>query len=118
MTSVIEELKAEYEPVNGFYGKAYVVSINDDRVLVSYKNPLVAVNKDGGNLVLSVEPRELTPTALRHVREFLKQNGYENQKLVNSEIKKLHDDSKCEVNKDDARFTDAKEAFNASDYAK
>lgn len=67
----IYELKPVYDARKSFYNKAIVV-INDNRKkLLSYQT-LVAVIEDGKAKINGT----YSQTTLRHIKEFLKQNGF------------------------------------------
>ena len=65
------ELEAIYDARQSFYGKAIVSSNNGVMSLWSY-GKLVATIYDGQAKVYSTH----SATTLRHIKEFLRQNGY------------------------------------------
>ena len=65
------ELKAIYDSRQSFYGKAIVTSNNGVVSLLSY-GTLVATIYDGHVKVYGTH----SATTLRHIKEFLRQNGY------------------------------------------
>lgn len=65
------ELKAIYDARQSFYGKAIVTSNNGVISLWSY-GTLVATIYDGQAKVYGTH----SATTLRHIKEFLRQNGY------------------------------------------
>lgn len=67
------ELQPEYDRRKSFYGKARVeVKDNGDKLLWSY-NTMVCKISQGGAFVFGT----YSATTLRHIKEFLKQNGFE-----------------------------------------
>lgn len=66
------ELMARYDARQSFYGKALVIELkNGDQALKSY-NTIVAVIKNGNAFVRGI----YSQTTTRHIKEFLKQNGF------------------------------------------
>lgn len=65
------KLKPEYDSRKSFYGKARTYEENGKTVLVSY-NTEVAYIQDGKAVVKGT----YSDTTLRHIKEFLKQNGF------------------------------------------
>lgn len=65
------ELNSQYDSRKSFYGKAQVVYEGNSKVLYSY-NTKVAEIKDGKPIVYGT----YSTTTLRHIKEFLKQEGY------------------------------------------
>lgn len=63
-------LEPQYSTRKSFYGKAYV---NDDNTLVSYGTPIMKIVD--GKIQMLCRPEHLTQTTLRHIREFMQQNG-------------------------------------------
>ena len=68
------ELLPEFSPVLSFYRKAIVRADQDMLILESYKVPVVILLPSGD--VLLTDSWDHSATTLRHVREFLKQNGH------------------------------------------
>jgi len=66
------ELEARYDSRQSFYGKARVTTTGNGSYLTSY-NTVVAEIKDGEVEVFGT----YSPTTLRHIKEYLKQNGFE-----------------------------------------
>ena len=66
------ELQAIYDSRKSFYKKAHVVTNDNTLTLISY-NTKVAQIKDGKAVVFGT----YSPTTLRHIKEFLYQNGFE-----------------------------------------
>ena len=71
MTNRTVELSPQYDSRKSFYGKATVVITDTETTLISYTT-VVAVIKDNKVVVLGTH----SPTTLRHIKEFLKQNGF------------------------------------------
>lgn len=76
----VVNLDTRYDNANSFYGKAKV-DIRDDgsQILYSYNTPVCVITKDGEVKLLRKGYLGWfsSPTTLRHVKEFLKQNGKE-----------------------------------------
>ena len=68
------ELLPEFSPVRSFYKKAVVRADEGMTVLESYTVPVVILLASGD--VLLTDSWDHSATTLRHVREFLKQNGH------------------------------------------
>lgn len=69
------DMSPQYDSRKSFYGKAHVVDDEDGTLtLYSYNTPVCEI-KDGKVKLLSMW--DSSQTTLRHVKEFLKQNGYE-----------------------------------------
>ena len=71
MTSRTVELFPQHDSRKSFYKKATVVITDTEMTLISYTTA-VAVIKDNKALVYGT----YSPTTLRHIKEFLKQNGF------------------------------------------
>lgn len=71
--SPVYDLGTQYDSRQSFYGKARVDSNGDTQVLYSYDTPVVKI--EGGRVYL-LPMWDSSPTTLRHVKEFLKQNGF------------------------------------------
>lgn len=67
----IYELMARYDARQSFYGKAKVIELSNKTALKSY-DTIVAVIKDGKPMVRG----DYSQTTTRHIKEFLKQNGF------------------------------------------
>ncbi|AIX12544.1 hypothetical protein WRP3_041 [Lactococcus phage WRP3] len=69
------QTKTELEPIfdtrKSFYKKAYTLTENDKIILLSY-NTEVAEIRDGKAKIFDT----YSPTTLRHIKEFLYQNGF------------------------------------------
>lgn len=78
--STAEPLKPIHDHAKSFYKKAHVVTDDDGtKVLISYNTPVCKIDKDGEVTLLRDKRTYLgwnsSPTTLRHVKEFLWQNG-------------------------------------------
>lgn len=69
------ELTPQFDSRQSFYGKATVTGTNTGLVLRSY-GTIVATIDDETNEVTLLPRWDETQTTLRHVKEFLKQNGF------------------------------------------
>lgn len=69
----IAELYPYYDSAKSFYGKARIVEIENDVFLVSYETIVAFFNRDT-KIVKVVDT--FSSTTLRHIKEFLKQNGF------------------------------------------
>ena len=76
-------LKPEFDSRKSFYKKAKVIDEDGVKLLYSYSTPVCAII-EGEGVILLENPHgyyrlgyDASPTTLRHVREFLKQNGFE-----------------------------------------
>lgn len=71
-----------HDRARSFYGKAQVTYTKNGLLLTSYKTP-VCIICDPEHVYLS-DKWDYSPTTLRHVKEFLRQNGYkaENKKQI------------------------------------
>lgn len=65
------ELVARYDRRNSFYGKAIVFEKEDGLYLRSYETIVAKIN--GGKVIVY---DTYSPTTLRHIKEFLKQNNF------------------------------------------
>lgn len=68
-------LNPEFSSRKSFYGKAGTDDTADGKVLTSYGTQIMRI-KDG-KITMLCRPEHLTNTTLRHIREFLLQNGLE-----------------------------------------
>jgi hypothetical protein len=67
------ELSARFDARKSFYGKALVsVEPNGDKALISYGHEVVRIRN--GNVALTTS-WDASDTTIRHVKEFLKQEG-------------------------------------------
>lgn len=66
-------LQPEYGGRQSYYGKALVEVNNDGKTLYSYNTPIMRI-KDG-NIEMLCAPEHLTNTTIRHIREFMQQEG-------------------------------------------
>ena len=78
----VRKLEPDFDGRKSFYGKAYVDDRGNIKVLYSYETP-VAMIKDGEVVLGKATNRgypysvwKYSPTTIRHVKEFLKQNGF------------------------------------------
>lgn len=69
----IAELYPYYDSAQSFYGKAKVIKIEDDIFLVSYDTIVAFYNRDAR---IARVMGTYSATTLRHIKEFLKQNGF------------------------------------------
>lgn len=67
------ELKPVFENVKSYYSKATVKIEDNKKTLISY-NTKVAEIEDGKIKVYNTQSK----TTVRHIREFLRQNGFKN----------------------------------------
>lgn len=68
------ELSPQHDARKSFYGKAHIVTDDDGtQILYSYNTPVIEL-KDGKVKLLPMW--DSSQTTLRHVKEFLKQNGF------------------------------------------
>lgn len=68
------ELSPQHDARKSFYGKAHVVTDDDGtQILYSYNTPVVEIK---GDKVKLLPMWDSSQTTLRHVKEFLKQNGF------------------------------------------
>ena len=87
------ELKAEYDARQSFYGKAFVHEGSKDSKLQSYDTMIAQLDKASGIVTLLCDESKLSSTTMRHLREWLKQNGLidlasmSKQKLIKNIIK-------------------------------
>lgn len=65
------ELNASYDSRQSFYGKAKVIEQDNKKTLISY-NTEVAIIENGKAKVSGT----YSTTTLRHIKEFLLQNGF------------------------------------------
>ena len=68
------ELTPKFDSRKSFYGKAKISFEGDRRLLLSYGTPVAFIEPD--RLPVMLDGWNSTQTTLRHVREFLKQNGF------------------------------------------
>ena len=74
---IMYELKADYDSRKQFYGKANVLIEGDRKTLKSY-NTNVAYIENGVPFVEGT----YSQTTLRHIKEFLKQHGFDAENNV------------------------------------
>lgn len=68
----IYELSARYDRRKSFYGKAHVIENNGQTILQSYDTEVCAIDENG---VFHRYWSGESVTTMRHVNEFLRQNG-------------------------------------------
>ena len=85
----IAELYPCYDSAQSFYGKARVVEIEDDVFLISYDTIVAFFNRN----VRTVGVIDTySATTLRHIKEFLRQNGFKaetKKQIENDYIKEV-----------------------------
>lgn len=64
-------IQPRFDSRKSFYGKARTYEENGNKVLISYSTKVAEI-KDGKPIVYGT----YSSTTLRHIKEFLKQNGY------------------------------------------
>ena len=74
------DLGTRYDSRQSFYGKARVDVKDNKQVLYSYGTPVCMIK--GGDVTL-LPHWSCSQTTLRHVKEFLKQNGYDDKSKYN-----------------------------------
>ena len=73
------ELKAIYDNRKSFYGKAHIREDKDGLTLISYETEVAKiVDKNNGYSIpaYAIIYGTYSQTTLRHIKEFLKQNGF------------------------------------------
>ena len=65
------ELNANYDARNSFYGKAKVIEQDNKKTLISYNTEVATIE----NGIAKVNDT-YSQTTLRHIKEFLLQNGF------------------------------------------
>lgn len=69
------ELPVVYDARASFYGKAQVIIDGDKKILKSYESLVCMV--ENGQVFFNKDIESLTSqTTLRHIKDFLKQNGF------------------------------------------
>jgi len=68
-------LQPKFDKALSFYGKARVELDGDTKALISYETKVAEI-KDG-NVSLTADDWAYTQTTLRHLKEFLLQEGFE-----------------------------------------
>lgn len=77
--SPVYDMSPQYDARKSFYGKARVDDTGDEKTLYSYNTPVARISGEKVELL----PRwDESQTTLRHVKEFLKQNGFEASSLA------------------------------------
>jgi len=85
---MITNLKPIYDSRKSFYNKAIVEFENDGtKRLISYTTHVATITNDNKAVVLNTH----SPTTLRHIKEFLLQNGFkaENKKQIVADYKEV-----------------------------
>jgi len=79
-------LQPRFENVGSFYGKAKVKESPDRKTLQSYSTDVAYIDKKTGKAVVK---GSYSQTTMRHIKEFLKQNGFfaDNQKQILADYK-------------------------------
>lgn len=67
------ELYPYYDSAQSFYGKAHIFEIENDVFLMSYDTIVAFYNRD---TKIARVMDTYSATTLRHIKEFLKQNGF------------------------------------------
>jgi hypothetical protein len=71
------ELKPIYDSRNSFYKKAFVYEYGNEKVLKSYGTTVAIVRGTGSDRRAELTSYfDFSATTLRHVKEFLKQEGF------------------------------------------
>lgn len=86
---MVKELEVRFDSRKSFYKKAHVIENDGVKKLQSY-NTIVAQIEDGIAKVYGT----YSPTTLRHIKEFLKQNGLKAD--TKAQIEELYIDQKKE----------------------
>jgi len=80
------DLQAKYDSRNSFYGKAKVTDYGHKLVLTSYATDVAVIDSASNDGILdrATVRGTYSQTTLRHIKEFLKQNGFkaENSKQI------------------------------------
>ena len=72
--SPVYDMTPQYDARQSFYGKARVEDNNGELTLYSYNTPVAKISNGKVELL----PKwDFSSTTLRHIKEFLKQNGFE-----------------------------------------
>lgn len=74
---MLVELKPIYDSRKSFYGKAQVMTKKDKLELYSYDTLVAEIERDSNKckVFLDGDGGLYSPTTLRHIKEFLQQNG-------------------------------------------
>jgi hypothetical protein len=75
----VYDMSPQYDARQSFYGKARVDDNGNEKTLYSYNTPVAKII---GNKVELLPKWDWSQTTLRHVKEFLKQNGFEANSLA------------------------------------
>ena len=78
----MEELKPQYDNRKSFYKKAIVKNENKKLILISYETEVCFIENNKVNI-----KGFYSNTTLRHIKEFLKQNGFkaDNKKQIEND---------------------------------
>jgi len=84
----VYELSCRYDSRQSFYGKAQVLCENGKETLLSYSTPVCVIENGKAKLL---DCWNESQTTLRHVKEFLKQNGLkaESKEQIGSDYTKI-----------------------------
>lgn len=76
-----ENLSCDYDSRNSFYGKAIVITKGNKLILRSYSTEVAEIDEDKRTVKIF---GTYSQTTLRHIKEFLKQNGFkaDNKKQI------------------------------------
>lgn len=70
------ELKPMFDKAKSFYGKARTEVLGENKVLYSYVTKIAQIKNDKARVFLPHDTQTISATSLRHIKEFLKQNGF------------------------------------------
>ena len=84
---IMMELCPHYDSAQSFYGKAKVFELGNNVFLMSYDTVVAYFNRNTRNAEIV---DTYSATTLRHIKEFLKQNGFkaENKKQIENDYMK------------------------------
>ena len=71
-----KELLPIYDDAKSFHGKAWVFSGHKTLLLKSYDTYTAGIDLTNSTVKLFNKPNAFSNTSLRHLKEFLKQNGF------------------------------------------
>ena len=86
---IMAELYPYYDSAKSFYGKAKIFEIENDVFLMSYDTIVAFFNRD---TKIARVMDTYSATTLRHIKEFLKQNGFKaesKKQIENDYIKEV-----------------------------
>ena len=104
-------LEPEYSSRKSFYGKAGYSDSDEGRTLRSYQTDIMRI-KDG-KIEMLCDENALTNTTLRHVKEFLLQNGME--PLTKQQLIKLINEQKSITESDEEEEDDYGSIYDIAD---